>query len=266
MQFRSSAGNPGNARRLFRERERLKIRSILLFAAVVVIATAVAQAGELRGIVRAETGEPIAGVSVTSNHPQGEAITDGNGFYSIPSHSNVVFFSAPGYKFLTKTLTTENELNVVLEPDPTPSRKIPDCRTFGKAKRAGSALRVEVPADAVARRDKYIEYFVDYVSFGENHDYWLAIWSGGMMNYSQPDDRSILGASQVQGASVRFDDGSSGLDVRGKRGKKSFRWMGRSRIYAVYENVPPEAADYFDKLLSTACTDRGAWRKLGNLR
>jgi hypothetical protein len=177
-----------------------------------------------------------------------------------------VFFSAPGYKFLTKTLTTENELNVVLEPDPTPSRKIPDCRTFGKAKRAGSALRVEVPADAVARRDKYIEYFVDYVSFGENHDYWLAIWSGGMMNYSQPDDRSILGASQVQGASVRFDDGSSGLDVRGKRGKKSFRWMGRSRIYAVYENVPPEAADYFDKLLSTACTDRGAWRKLGNLR
>jgi hypothetical protein len=244
----------------------LKIRSSLLFAAVVVIATAVAQAGELRGIVRAETGEPIAGVSVTSNHPQGEAITDGNGFYSMPSHSNVVFFSAPGYKFITKVLTTENELNAVLETDATPSRRIPDCKTFGKAKRAGSALRVDVPKDAVARRDKYVEYFVDYVSFGENHDFWLAIWSGGMTNYGQPDDRAIMGATQVEGATVKFEDGKSGFDVRTRRGSRSFRWMGRSRVYAVYENVPPESADYFDKLLSTVCTDRGAWRKLGNLR
>jgi hypothetical protein len=236
------------------------------FAAIVVFATTLARAGELRGIVRADTGDPIAGVTVSSNHPQGEAITDGNGYYSMPSHSNVVFFSAPGYKFLTKILTTENELNVVLEPDPTPSKRIADCKSLGRAKRTGSALRVEVPADAVVRRDKYIGYFVDYISFGENQDFWLAIWNGNMTNYGQPDDRSIIGGSEVKGVAVKFEDGSSGLDVHGKRGSRSFRWIGRSRIYATYENVPPEAAEYFDKLLSTACTDRGAWRKLSDLR
>jgi hypothetical protein len=233
---------------------------------IALTACSIAHAGELHGLVRAKTGEPIAGAMVTSNHPQGQAQTDGNGYYSIPSHSNVVFFNAPGFKFVTKVLTIENELNVVLEPDPTPTRRIPDCKLFGKARRAGGALRVDVPSDAVARREKYIEYFVDYVSFGGNHDFWLAIWTGGMTNYGQPEDRAIVGSATVEGAPVRFADGSSGLDVRGGQGNRSFRWLGRSRVYATYENVPPDAAAYFDKLLASSCTDTGSWRKLMDLR
>jgi hypothetical protein len=225
-----------------------------------------AHAGELHGIVRAENGEPIVGAEVMSNHPQGNALTDGNGYYSMPSHSNVVFFSAPGYKFVTKELTTENELNVVMKPDPQPARNIPDCKLFGRTKRIGSALRVEIPSDATARRDKYVEYFVDYVSFGENHDFWLAIWTGGMTNYGGPDDRAVLGATNVEGVPIRFADGTSGLDVKGKHGNRAFRWIGRSRVYATYENLPPDAAAYFDKLISTMCTDRGSWRKLMDLR
>jgi hypothetical protein len=96
-----------------------------------------------------------------------------------------------------------------------------------------------------------VEY---YVRYGPKEDkLWLRFMFGSLVGEYSPDylrNASLKWTSQKWGCDDH-DDGTDqrGVSVEGRR----WRYVSIPFGFAVYENVPPRAADYFDKILNTMC-------------
>jgi hypothetical protein len=109
-----------------------------------------------------------------------------------------------------------------------------------------------IPRSTPITKQQDIDYLEYYVSFGQKEDkLWLRLMFGpGLRAGFDREPASSIEWIKTPWVCPEVH----GADVRGKS-KDGPRWRGLSFTsgFASYEALPPDAADYFDKILDTAC-------------
>jgi hypothetical protein len=136
--------------------------------------------------------------------------------------------------------------------------KVQSC---AKAHRTGQRIvsnmeivEFDIPRSAHMTRVTDIDYEKYYVRFGRKQDkLWINFMFGALVSGFKPrelENTSITWTAHKWGCH-NDDDGTDwhGIGTDGRR----WRHISIPFGFAAYEGVPPNAADYFDKILDTIC-------------
>lgn len=215
----------------------------------------------LSGTVKSPDGKPLGGVSVSDDRK--EVIkTDSQGAFRIKRTQPAFFFSLSGYEPVSVVPSKDQtELNVVMVESLGRTWIVPDCKDK-TSQSPGLRLRFTIPKDAkieVVTSSDYQKRIV-WRPHGKKKE-WLALWEGGTVSMGHPIPDDFLEAATFQERSISWQ-GAGGLggggaeDARGvMKSGGLWRWAGSLGQIAVYRDVSPAAATYFDKIIDSMCNE-----------
>src|SRR5215469_9114694 len=215
----------------------------------------------LTGTVKSSDGKPLAGVLVWGGRKE-SARTDSQGAFRINRSQPVFFFSLPGFEPLTVVpAKDQSELNLTMTDSVGRTWIVQDCGDK-LSQSSGLQLRFTIPKEAkieVVTSDDYQKRFVRY-PHGKKKE-WLVLWKGGTVSMGHPIPDDFLDAASFQERSISWQ-GASELgrggaeDVRGvMKSGGLWRWAGSLGQIAVYRDVSPAAATYFDNIIDGMCNE-----------
>lgn len=237
---------------------------------------ALANGAELNGVVKSETGKPLAGVQILTYAPDAgtmnlgkltiptssrryEVTTDANGKFKIPSHGRLIYFYRADLRPLSKIVELSiTQLEVIMEDGAKSLWKVPSCSTSDKTNRVGVGFMMTVPKDVLVKKDegKFEEggYFFGY----ENSNQIGLLINSWESTFLQPSEESIVQAKEFSerrwssgdkwGHDFRWttDDGTLWRRVTTRNGALAYRVNSK------------EAAKVFDGMIDTMCFDESA--------
>lgn len=218
----------------------------------------------VKGIVLAEDGQPILGVSVhwkrCCPYEQDKRTTDKKGEFYLERAGTVVHFSKSGLQplaFVLKPGTTQ--VRIVMKPaenDLTFRACVQPDSTQKQVGWGKYGLHFAVPKDGMqifgGRPD--VDY-VRYVVKPDKSDSYLELWFGPYSISTEPDDEQFLdsvGFSQRNLVSAKGD--VVGMDSWGWVSKR-LKWRHAAAFGsgAVYRDADKESAVLFDKIIDSIC-------------
>ncbi len=251
----------------------MKINDVCLLSFLIVCfgicSTMRANASELNGIVKSESGKPLSGVrvftdarlqdkqrlvglSLSTQHY--ETKSDQNGHFHLRSHGKFVYFWRDDLRPLTKIVEpTTGRIEVTMEEGDRTVWRIPSCSSLtDNSQRIGIAFKVLAPESILVQKTSQFENG-GYL-FGNNvhgNIETLIIWSDSTSLL--PDEGYLLdspGFSErawVSGKTLGYD--IRGVKSNGKVWRRvSFRWGA-----ITYQGNSKESADVFDRLIDGMC-------------
>lgn len=248
------------------------IKSLPAFLFIFVIVFPVsAQATPLTGVVKSDTGQPIPKVKVVTEAPLEKrtkflgmsmssqryvVMSDEKGFFRLPDHGRLVYFTHPKKRPVTKTLSfSVANIQVIMDEASATLWKVPQCNAESGSMRTGVAFKV-LAADGVQAR-KILRFDLDTYYYGyqmpDGNFETLVNWQDSTSDH--PSEKWLLEAKEFT-ERVWMSGKRMGYDVRGERpdGKVwrfvSYRWGAIS-----YQGNAREAAKVFDKMIDGMCFD-----------
>lgn len=224
----------------------------------------------LTGVIKSETGQPVAKVKVLTYAPlekrtkflsvdmtthRYEVLSDEKGFFRLPDHGRVVYFMHPDKRSATKILSLSvKTIQLVMEAASASLWKVPQCSAVPDANaRTGIAFKVLQPAGVQGR--KGVRFGLDTYSYGyEMPDGKFEVmvnWQDSTSDH--PSEGWLLEAKEFT-ERVWIAGNRVGYDIRGERqdGKVwrfvSYRWGAIS-----YQGNVKEAAHVFDQMIDGMC-------------
>ncbi len=220
-----------------------------------------AQLSLLKGTVKTKDGKPLTGVYVYFSMFAGVE-TDQDGIFKLSktARDQVISFKLQGHQPLSIILEPKTDsLNVILEEVSEDSWVIPACsEKENKQKRKDFLypLMFLIPGDAKIKSINDIDYSETFIGYkGKDKPEWLKIMDGSFASSGRPLDRLFLASKQFNTKMVKLED-REWVDYRGITiDGKHWRWFG-GISFVSYETPSDEAAEYFDKIIDSAC-----WRE-----
>ena len=136
------------------------MKSILKLLALI-LWSLIANAAELSGTVKTQSGEPLSDVYVHFGRSMNAIIkTDEKGKFSFATSSKVIFFRRVGYQPLTKIIdTVVTEIDVVMLGSDATEIVLKSCAPkISKDKLVGRSFILKVPDDAKSVRGFDVDY------------------------------------------------------------------------------------------------------------
>lgn len=218
------------------------------------MAQSISQESVLRGTVRSQNGEPLAGVTVRSDCADTQ--TDEQGRYSIqpprnPCRVRVVQFRAEGFSTLTKALQeNEGELDITLRSGV--SAWIPPTWDLADSMRVGGKMKFLIPKSAKIKYGPASDAWHIGIGYGSRSKReWMGINGGGNYSSGLPYVVMLYPTEIVE---RDMACGPNGYDIRG-RTKDGKRWrntgMGQRGFGESigYSNASEKAAEFFDSII-----------------
>ena len=256
---------------------RISIRKVLLmtvgaFWCLLVLSSVRAAAArrlQIQGVVRSETGEPIADCLVMGNDLPTWVTTDKDGRYSmdvfesVPGFNQsleVISFRAKGYMPWTKVVRRDSiTLNATLATVRTTDRGLPSCPPSRPDKRQIDVgpIRIPLPEDVFVEKSGDGHLSETLISFSKTGRPYMGVSDGTHCCDGRPHDTLYMNAETYEEFPVVVGESweDAVVDVRGI-GKDGtlWRWMGPILMSAIsYEVKSEEAARKFDKIIDSAC-------------
>jgi hypothetical protein len=229
--------------------------------------------GPIVGVVATKDGKPVAGVFVygsdwTCCPPQQDAATtDENGSFRLERPGAVIHFSSDDFRPLSVIVRPDTStLHIAVEP-PSSSLSLPACGKPNKdVERVGGGeygLQFDVPVhDAKLIRGEWdVDYVVHIVKPNKGHDK-LELWFGPYAMDRQPYDDQFIDSAVFAQRSVVASPAATGSGRGGVVGMDSWGAVGDGTMWrqvsvvaegARYENVRPENAVLFDRVINSLC-------------
>jgi hypothetical protein len=226
----------------------------ILFALIAAFANA-----QIHGRVLTESGEPIAEASIfvvqsgeIGYESSYKIITNDGGRFKITRPGPLLLVAKSGFIPALHPLTLgERDIILTLEPSSAePTLQFTACPWDHDGKRGnpvGFAHRFFPPNDVPLKWEQGIDTNKSVVSFPGHEIETMTIWTG-MYAFDQPRLDALLQTSHF---TARGIEGSPTAEMSGtlKNGRK-WRWIPLFAGYIDYYNASPEAADFFDRLIS----------------
>lgn len=250
----------------------MKIIGTLFFLFGVTFCSALsANANQLTGAVRSESGKPLSGVKVLTYAPSNEGrellgttlttqryevTSDQNGVFTLPSHGRLVYFRRDDLRPLTKILgLSARRVEITMEEGAHSVWKIPRCSSLAdNSHRFGIGFRILAPANILVKKATQFEnggYLFGYDVNG--HIEVLINWSTSTS--LEPDEAYLLESKEfsertwVSGKTTGYE--IRGVKSDGKRWRRlSFNWGALT-----YQGNSKDAAEAFDHLIDGLCFD-----------
>lgn len=244
---------------------------IALFAAVCLPASCIGQ--QITGSVHDKAGRPEARVEVWGDalnpeidpaHPYVHATTDAAGRFSILNPGSTLRLGDRRFRPSRVVVTAEtHDIIFVLEPVDSDAVKVPFCedsRFIDPATRkrnAGQLWQFLLPSHARVKQSTDTDYAVESIYFdkGEEH---LAFAHGPIYGGYEAPAKWLVDAQEFTERAILAPDGeAAGVDVYGtlKTGQR-FRSFGLGSDQITYQTGNPEAVEFFDAFIATACLPR----------
>ena len=243
--------------------------------------TTVAQEGlvkpvEITGVVKSETGAPLAGVQILTYAPyegtislgtaklaastkRYEVTTDTNGRFKIPSHGQLIFFSRTDLRPLTKIVDLSlTQLDVTMEDVAKSLWNVPPCSASDKANRVGIGFMVTVPKDVMVKKDNKNFDEGAYLFGFQTKDRVEILINWWDPTSLEPSDEYLLDSKDFSQRKWTSGD-KSGHEFRGIRSDgRVWRRVSLKNGVITYQGNSPEAAKVFDSMIDGMCFDASA--------
>jgi hypothetical protein len=211
--------------------------------------------GGLTGIVKSTSGQPLVGVRIYCRADM-ETTTNEKGQFRLYDRGRVIFLQHNGYRpVVLVSEGLKNEIEIVMEEAKQTEWLIPPCgQELGGRQLRIARLRLQHPSGAQVKKGRDIDYEDFSIAYGQGNDqqYLYAIW-GPMASHGFPPDSWISASVGFTSRSWRFGE-AVGMDVRGRSKEGKFwRYFGTYGIGLSYKEASKEAADYFDRIMDSAC-------------
>lgn len=247
------------------------IFSILLPLFVGLLFNSSAIATPLTGTIRSDKGRPLAKVKVLTYAPirkqakflgqamtmqRYEVVSDDKGFFRLPDHGRVIYFTHPELRPVTKIIPlTTATIQVVMEDAAASLWTVPQCKAESAKQQAGIAFKVIVPEIVLVKKGVRFDLDVYYYGYkiADGSIEVMVNWQDSTS--SHPSEETLIGSKRFTERMWRSGK-RFGYDVRGERrdGKVwrfvSYRWGAIS-----YQGNSPEAARVFDMMIDGICFD-----------
>ena len=207
---------------------------------------------ELHGRVVDNDRKPIAGVTVLST-PSDEATSDANGEFTLLKASELVRFSAPGYRPMTRTsqeLVRSREVTLTRDPQ---ALWVPPACLPGSGTRVikGTSMQFALPRGATNRKGSDVDYEMNVVCRGKS---CLQHGSGPTWSPGFPLPGVLAEFSTILERDVQVREPGLAYEYRGIRSDGTLmRFVGMFGETVSYDHAPKEAADFFDKIIDSLC-------------
>jgi hypothetical protein len=221
---------------------------------------------DISGIVVAATGEPIADVRVYGSDSckyccpckREETKTSADGTFSLPAPGKVLYFRH--LKFRPVSLPVESwpeGMQVILEAASLSNWKIPDClASQASGKRVGEFfVQFLISKGAKTKRSAGMDGW-GWLIKHPRRPHRMKIDEGPLLGGGDPGEDLIMDSSQVEERWVTtISSGPLGIDARGRfKDGTIWRHVGVLGVqYAEYRSAPGDAAEFFDKIIDSAC-------------
>jgi len=232
------------------------IISSCLFALISIGFQLSAVATPLSGIIKSEKGQPIPKVKVLTYAPlqkqtkflgmnmttqRYEVVSNEKGFFHLPDHGRVVYFTHPAQRPVTKILPlSATTIEVVMEGAAATLWKVPQCNADSDKARTGLAFKVFAPDEVLVKKGVRFGLDIYYYGYRMPDGKFEVMVNWQNSTSSHPREQTLLESKEfterVWAAGNRF-----GYDVRGEMrdGKVwrfvSYRWA-QSHIKGIRGN------------------------------
>jgi hypothetical protein len=225
----------------------------------------------IRCNIVSDSGEPLSDVAITGNVTVQTKVSTGIYALSIwdkePSLCCVLRFSHDGYQPVTKAINAKTEtLDVVLKRAHT--KWIPPDYSPGDLDNpVGSRMKISIPTEADVRHHQDVDVSTLIITYprwtplqqatrGIENDEQMKLISGALLGFSMPSPDQLASSLETIDRDLVCGD-AEGSDIRGQtKDGKMWRslWIFNETIR--YKGASPEAADFFDSIISTLHCDR----------
>jgi hypothetical protein len=230
------------------------LRAALMLAAIVPL-TQSPLTLPYTGTVTDASGKPIAGVRVVSGAAE-DTRTDAGGRYTLTKPLDLIRFSLPGYRPVTKLLSTLNG-PVILELAAERPRVLPACSDAVKhdKRQADMPLRLSLPR--LAKIKTAVDQDDRVLAVGYRVD-WMMNAAGSRWSDGLPELKLWKQAIKTEERDITVDDpGVLIADYSGMLQDGShYRVIGLRGQRISYTDATVDSAAYFDSLLDTLCWNR----------
>jgi hypothetical protein len=225
----------------------------------------------IRCNIVSDSGEPLPDVAITGNVTAQTKVSTGIYDLSIldkaPTLCCVLRFSHDGYQPVTKAINAKMEtLDVVMKRAHT--KWIPPDYSRGDLDNpVGGRMKISIPTQADVRHNHSDDVSTIIITYprwtpleqatrGIENDEQMKIISGALWESSMPSPDQLASSVETIDRDLVCGD-AEGSDIRGQtKNGKMWRslWIFNETIR--YTSVSPEAADFFDTIISTLHCDR----------
>jgi len=239
-----------------------------------------AGATPLSGIIKSEKGQPIPKVKVLTEAPlqkqtkflgmnmttqRYEVISDQKGFFRLPDHGRVVYFTHPARRPVTKILPlSATTIEVVMEAAAATLWKVPQCNADSDKARTGIAFKVFAPDEVLVKKGVRFGLDIYYYGYRMPDGKFEVMVNWQDSTSSHPREKTLLESKEfterVWVAGNRF-----GYDIRGEmRDGKVWRFVSYRWGAITYQGNSGESAQVFDRMIDGMCFDEGDAKKYPN--
>jgi len=129
------------------------------------------------------------------------------------------------------------------------------CSSSSKSQKfVGDRLRLPLPASAIVKKGRDVDYSNYYIGFGKKKNrVWLSGISGPNATSGQVPKDWLSSSSDVSQRTWKFGE-FEGVDAKGKLANGNYwRYFGQFGESLKYYDVSAEAAAYFDGIIDNLC-------------
>jgi len=212
------------------------------------------------GKVTTELGEPLSGVSVCVSTWEC-MVTAQDGRFSVGRE--VVRFTSPGYRPITRVLEAVGDSNIVMPRDGKATWQIPSCAGVKerKAKELGGKLRISLAKGIRTKGGHDVDYWYQYVQYSTTE--YLQLGGGPTWSTGLPGAKALRDSVEISDRDLvlpRVLEPNfrgliiDGVDVRGTYANgRRWRFVGDAFQTIKYDNASIEAAAFFDSVIEGVC-------------
>jgi hypothetical protein len=232
------------------------LRAVALIAALLPLAQSSIMQSPMTlpytGTVTDAAGKPIEGVRVTSG-PLLETRTDASGHYTLSKPRDLIRFSLPGYRPVTKLLSSLTAPVIMLLASEQPIALAECSEAVKKDKRqADMSLRLSLARDAKIKAGADTDAHILAVGY---HVDWMLLGAGPHWSYGLPELKVWKQLVKVEERDITVDDPHVTIaDYSGMLQDGShYRFIGTPGQSISYADATVDSATFFDGLLETLC-------------
>jgi hypothetical protein len=210
---------------------------------------------QLQGRVIGASNSPISDVRVTSL-PWDDTHTDSSGRFSLAHPADLVRFSKPGYRPVTKPVSALTA-DVVLEPSDQAPWAPGVCQGSSR-KRFGDTMTFLVPPGHPLRTSQDVDNLTVWVGYRGR---WLQFGTGPHWSNGLPVAETLSAMVSVQERDIETPWGDPASEYRGiRKDGAHWRYIGMFGQSISYDMADALAAQYFDTIMDSLCFKRQTYR------